>query len=69
MKEKPPTVKLPFSVYIEGELYETFAYNHQGAISNAAYRYAEDNDEDVKLVMWKIREEMLECWVDDEKER
>lgn len=72
MKEKPysttpksPKPKLPFIVYLDGEPYHTSAYNHQGAISNAAYRYAEDNDEEVRKVMWQIKEGILDCYVED----
>jgi hypothetical protein len=57
--------KIKYSVTIEDEVYDTWAFNEEGAIANAAFRYGFDNDEDVKLVMWKIREEQLYCNVEE----
>ena len=75
MKEKPYSTtpksskpKIPFIVYLDGSPYHTSAYNHQGAISNAAFRYAEENDEAVGLVRWKIKEGQIECVVEDREE-
>jgi hypothetical protein len=78
MKEKPYATtpkankstkpKLPFIVYLDEEPYHTSAYNHQGAISNAAYRYAEENDETVALIMWKIKNNQIDCFVEDREE-
>ena len=51
-KDRP---KFQYSVIIDNCEYHTWAYNKEGALSNAAYRFGKENDMDVKLVMWKIR--------------
>ena len=65
MKFKPTTPgnpqreKIHYCVTIEGEQYETYAYSEEVALSNAAWRYAEDYDEDVALIKWKLRNDKL----------
>jgi hypothetical protein len=65
MKFKPTTPgnpqreKTKYIVIIEDEEYTTAAYTPESALSNAAYRYAEDVDEDVALIKWKIKHDKL----------
>jgi len=66
MKTKPSAAKkekINYLVILDGEHYSTYAFNENGAISNAAFRRSEEVDEDVKLIMWKIREGQLDCEV------
>jgi hypothetical protein len=58
-KSKPARPKIPYIVIIEESTYHTSAYNEEAALSNAAYRYAEENDEEVGLIMWKIKQDKL----------
>jgi hypothetical protein len=62
---KPARPKSPYSVTIEESTYNTFAYNPEGALSNAAYRYADQEDMEVKQVMWKIKHEELYSKVEE----
>lgn len=57
--------KLKYKVTIDGQEYLTSAFNEEGAISNAAYRYAQDNDEEVRLIVWKIKNDKLDIEVDE----
>lgn len=73
MKEKPSSFlpssserkKIRYKVIIDDQEFQTSAFNEEGAISNAAYRYAEDNDEEVRLVMWKIQNDQLDFEVEE----
>jgi len=56
-------LKSPYSVCLDGQLFTTYAYNEAGAISNVAYRYGIQEHEDVKLIMWKIKQRELICEV------
>ena len=60
-KSTKPTAqpKLFFLVTIENEKFKTWAVDEDRAISNAAYRYADQEDEEVGLVRWKIKNEQL----------
>jgi hypothetical protein len=60
---KPATNKVPYTVTLDGQIFLTYAHNEAGAISNVAYRYAIQEDMDVKLVMWKIKQDELDCEV------
>jgi hypothetical protein len=56
MKAKPTDQsKLLFNVTIENSSFKTWAVDEDKAISNACFRYAEENDTDVKLVKWKLK--------------
>jgi len=55
----PQRKKTKYEVIIEDETYTTAAYSEESALSNAAYRYAEDVDEDVALIKWKIKYDKL----------
>ena len=55
----PQREKIQYEVVIENSTFITAAYNSESALSNAAYRYASDQDEDVALIKWKIREGKL----------
>lgn len=59
MGENPSQRKNQYEVVIGDNIYTTHAYNSESALSNAAYRYASDQDEDVALIKWKIREGKL----------
>lgn len=65
MKFKPTTPgnpqreKIQYEVVIEDSTFITAAYNSESALSNACWRFAEENDEDVALIKWKIREGKL----------
>lgn len=65
MKYKPTDNTIPlrektkYLVTIENEQYETYAHSEEAALSNAAWRYASDQDEEVALVKWKIKQELL----------
>jgi hypothetical protein len=56
---KPQREKTKYIVTIEDEEYQTSAYTEEAALSNAAYRYADEVDEDVALVKWKIKHDKL----------
>lgn len=62
---KPSRPKLKYLVTIEDSEYTTSAYNPEGARSNAAYRYADENDEEVGLIMYQIKHEELYCEVEE----
>ena len=55
----PAREKIQYEVTIEDSIFVTYAYNEESALSNAAYRFAEETDEDVALVKWKIRNDKL----------
>ncbi len=65
MKFKPSTPsnsqreKIHYCVTIEGEQYNTYAYSEEVALSNAAWRYAEEVDEDVALIKWQLSHDKL----------
>lgn len=65
MKFKPNTLsnpqreKIRYEVTIEDSTFITAAYNEESALSNACFRYAEEVDEDVALIKWKIKQEFL----------
>ena len=63
VKSSVKPAKILYIVTLDGKDYPTWAYNESGATSNAAFRYAEENDEDVKLVMWKINQGKISCEV------
>ena len=71
MKFKPTTPgnpqreKTKFIVTIEDDEFTTSAYTPESALSNAAYRFADENDEDVALVKWKIKQELLHSSVEE----
>jgi len=52
---KPVRKKYQYLVTIDGEEYPTWAYNEEGALSNAAYRYGDEHDEEVGRVMWMTK--------------
>jgi len=55
----PQREKTKYIVIIEDEEYTTASYTPESALSNAAYRYAEDVDEDVALIKWKLKNDKL----------
>jgi len=55
----PQREKTKFIVTIENDEFTTSAYTPESALSNAAYRFADENDEDVALIKWKIKHEQL----------
>ena len=65
MKFKPTTPgnsqrkKIQYEVVIEDSTFITWAFNEESALSNAAWRYAEEVDEDVALIKWQVREGKL----------
>lgn len=61
----PQREKTKFIVIIEDETYPTSAFNEEGAKSNAAYRYGQDEDMDVGLVLHKIKKGELFCEVEE----
>jgi hypothetical protein len=67
MKTKPDafrnTSKVQYSVTINGQEFKTWAMDEHAAISNVSYRYSKDNDEEVGLVMWKIKNDQYSCEV------
>lgn len=58
--------KTRYLITIDGHEFTTYAYNEESAISNAAYRYAEQEDEEVALIRWKIKENILTCEVEED---
>jgi hypothetical protein len=56
-------LKSPYSVCLDGQIFTTYAHNEAGAITNVAYRYGIQEHEDVKLIMWKIKQKELSCEV------
>lgn len=65
MKESPNRPKLHYHVLIDDQPFDTWAYNEEGARSNAAYRYAQQEDEPVKLIMWKIKQGEINIEVEE----
>lgn len=61
-RAKPKTL---YNVVIEDSEYPTWAYNMEGARSNAAFRFAQENDMDVKLVLWRIKKGELFCEINE----
>jgi hypothetical protein len=55
----PAREKIQYEVVIEDSIFITAAFTPESALSNAAFRFAEETDEDVALVKWKIREGKL----------
>ena len=55
----PQREKIQYEVTIEDSTFITYAYNEESALSNAAFRYADEMDEDVALIKWKIKQEKL----------
>jgi hypothetical protein len=55
----PQREKTKFIVTIEDEEYETWAFSEEAALSNACFRYASDQDEDVALIKWQVRNDKL----------
>ena len=55
----PQREKIQYEVTIEDSTFITAAYTPESALSNAAYRFADENDEDVALVKWKLKEGKL----------
>jgi hypothetical protein len=64
-KSKASGFKSKYCVVIEDSEYITMAYNEEGALSNAAFRYGEENDEEVALVMWKIKHDKYYSLVEE----
>jgi hypothetical protein len=59
--------KTRYNVFIGGDSYGTSAYGTDGAISNASFQYAKNNNEAVALVRWKINNGELFCHIEEEK--
>lgn len=55
----PQREKTKFIVTIEDEEFTTSAFTEEQALSNACWRYAEENDEDVALIKWQVRNDKL----------
>lgn len=55
----PAREKIQYEVVIEDSTFITWAFTEEQALSNAAYRYSEEMDEDVALVKRKIRNDKL----------
>ena len=51
-----------------GEVYHTKAASEEKAMSNAAYRYAQDEDMNIGIVLWKMRNGELNYWIEEEGE-
>ena len=69
MKTHPTTQGAPkktkYRVEIDGEVFITWAPNEELALSNAAYRFADQEDLEVRLVMWKLRNDKLDYSVEE----
>ncbi len=66
MKEYPYSEKckkFQYCVTLDDQEFYTWAYNEEGARSNAAYRLAEQEDEEVKHIMWQIKQGEIYCEV------
>jgi cytidine deaminase len=61
--DQPKTL---FNVTIENSSYKTWATSEEKAIANACFRFAEDEDEEVALVRWKVKNEQLTVTVTEE---
>lgn len=55
----PPKPKTFYKVTIEDTVYHTAAYTEEAALSNACFRYAEENDENVGRVSWQVKNDKL----------
>jgi len=55
----PAREKTKFLVTIENEEFTTSAFTEEQALSNACWRYAEEQDEDVALIKWQVKQEKL----------
>ena len=55
----PQREKIQYEVVIDDSVYETWAFTEEAALSNACWRYADENDEDVALIKWQVREGKL----------
>jgi hypothetical protein len=55
----PAREKIQYEVTIDDSTFVTWAFTEEQALSNAAFRFAEETDEDVALVKWKLRNEKL----------
>jgi len=62
---KPPVEKFPYLVTLDGEEYYTKATTPESAISNAAFRHAQELNEPVALVKWKINQGKIDCEVEE----
>ena len=62
----PPKPKTFYQVTIEDTIYHTAAYTEEAALSNACYRYAQENDEEVRKIRWMVRENKLYSNVEEE---
>jgi hypothetical protein len=51
--------KIQYEVVIEDSTFITAAFTPESALSNAAFRFAEETDEDVALVKWQIKNDKL----------
>lgn len=51
----PQREKIQYEVVIEDSTFITFAFTSELALSNACFRYAEEVDEDVALIKWRVR--------------
>jgi hypothetical protein len=64
--------KSPYRVTltIDGDSNEfiTRAYSESSAISNAAFRLSKETGDSVGLIMWKIKEDRIECNVEEMEE-
>lgn len=58
-----PSYKSPYEVTIKDQIITTWANSESIAISNAAYRYGLQEGKDVKLILWKIKNNELEVIV------
>ena len=60
---------LKFTVEFEGGgVYHTSAASEEKAIGNVAWRYAQDMNMDVRMVMWKMKNGELNYWIREGKE-
>ncbi len=69
MKESPYSEKrkkFQYCVTLDDQEFHTWAYNKEGATSNAAYRYAEQEDEEVRHIMWQIKQGEIYCEVQEQ---
>jgi hypothetical protein len=55
----PAREKIQYEVTIEDSTFITAAFTPESALSNACWRYAEEQDEDVALIKWQVRNEKL----------
>jgi hypothetical protein len=55
----PAREKIQYEVTIEDSIFITAAFTEEQALSNACFRYASDQDEDVALIKWQVKHEKL----------